>query len=96
MRKGEEISELEQLEVEKEGERCEEGDAWEVKLNRAQECIGKLEEENTKSRKAMSQSEHVEEEQKAAKFISEGKAKGRREDQIAEAKKRSPPSERKI
>lgn len=26
------------------------------KINRAQECIGKLEEENTKSRKAISQS----------------------------------------
>ncbi|MCJ1342835.1 hypothetical protein MMC31_001024 [Peltigera leucophlebia] len=77
---------IKRLEVERSGEKY----AWEIKNNRAQERIFKLEEENAKLRNAVAPSEKVEEEQKAAKAIPEGEReveKKRWEGQIAEAKK---------
>lgn len=60
------------------------------KINRAQERIVEPGEENTELRNAMSKSENVEEDHKAAKLISEGEGKIK-----LQRPKRSPPDERK-
>ncbi|MCJ1342134.1 hypothetical protein MMC31_000314 [Peltigera leucophlebia] len=87
----------EQLEVEREAEmkslelrRVMEKDTWEQKSHFAQKRIVSLEEENAKLRNAAMERERMEEEQKAAKIISEGEREGEKnhwEEQIAEAKK---------